>query len=243
MSKGEQGSGNNTVVQSELADPRPKSLMMALSEIEQFSYAERTSHIPVEALTSIALMDFSVVGIKYAIKSTIVSALLAPPIMMVEKNLLPVFGDTNTTLFDKFFAYALAISMPMAFALFISYIIQKSLTGDLTRKTIKGVVSGLVIGKLLATFVVWIVFNIVYVSIFTKERIASFIIWFHKKQWKLPWDAESIYYWLVYARESIIDSIPIIMTINVLFVGIILVSVALGKCNDKRYKKFIEEWT
>lgn len=243
MAKSEQNSGNNTIIQGEPLNTKPTSLLMALSEIEQFSYAERSSLISKEALTTITLTEFSIVGFKYAIKSTIALALLTPPIVMVKNNMLPIFGNTSPSLFDKFFAYALAVSMPLSFVIFIAYIIQKSLFGELTKKAVKNLTMGLISGKLFATFVTWIVFNIIYTSIFTKKLISNFVKYLDKKQWKPTWDLESIYLWLSLARESIIDSLSQIMIINILFVSIILGAIALGGYNNRRYKRFIEEWT
>jgi hypothetical protein len=70
---------------------RPKDLIQAISEIEQFSVAEMNSEIPEGSLPIKTALSFGDVGVRSGLFSGLMTAVTTPLMMAAGQKLIPIF--------------------------------------------------------------------------------------------------------------------------------------------------------
>ena len=141
---------------------KPKGLVDALSEIQQYYVVERSgSPIPDDFFTIGGKLGFFEVGFRAAFISGIVSGLLLPFAFGVIERYIPIFGSYEPSLFDKAFALVLSVSFSIAYAVFIS-LTGKYYIGSISKSAIKSLLAGFISGALLKMVIVFILFHTIY---------------------------------------------------------------------------------
>jgi hypothetical protein len=141
---------------------KPKGLVDALSEIQQYYVVERSgSPIPEDFFTLGGKLAFFEVGFRAAFLSGIVSALLMPFAFGVIERYIPIFGSYNPSLFDRIFAIVLSISFSIAHSVFIS-LTGKYYIGSISKSAIKNLLGGFISGALLKLVIAFILFHTIY---------------------------------------------------------------------------------
>jgi hypothetical protein len=223
---------------------RPKSLIQAISEIEQFSVAEMHSELPEGAMPTLTGVSFFEVGVKSSLISGIVTALTTPLMIAAGEELIPVFGDRELTLFDKIFSVLITVSLPVSFALFICVILTRSYAGNITRKAINSLVGGLSSGKIGMTILVVLLFHYVAFITLSSANVIRAINWVSGIFFvpMLHIDFGSIYRRIMDIKSVLIPSAYFIAFVNLLFVGIVSLAVVIGRRKTKLRKEFLREW-
>lgn len=116
---------------------KPKGLIDAISEIEQFYVAESEgSEIPERFFTIKNRIEFFEVGFKGSFISGLVTVLLTPVAIGVIENMIPVFGSGEPSAYDKLFVFAIALSFTIGYSLFIG-VLGRYYRGKVTRSMIR----------------------------------------------------------------------------------------------------------
>ena len=71
-------------------------------------------------LTTKQRLEFMEVGFRSAFASGLVTALLTPVAIGVIEQYIPMFGDANPSIFDKFSAFLLALGFSLGYAIFMA---------------------------------------------------------------------------------------------------------------------------
>lgn len=152
---------------------RPKSFLDVVSIIENYYLAERNGKsLPDNLFTFKGRIMVSEVGFKGAAVSAFISIFLAPFFIAVVEKYVPIFGSSEFTLFDQFFALALAVSFSLGYSLIIASV-GKYYIGNLARKTVNWLMLGLTAAGILKIIVAFMLYNTVYVVVLEENRVIN----------------------------------------------------------------------
>lgn len=223
---------------------RPKSLIHAISEIEQFSVAEMHSEIPEGSLPLATALSFYEVGFKHGFISGLITAVMTPFMMLANENLIPVFGEFDKSLFDRLFSIALTITYPIAFALFLYMTLTKSYAGNITRRAINNLVGGVSTGAIAKTILMFFLYHFISIRFLEPDKISALL-----NKIRTTWliDRLNINYGKVFdllmgVREILIPSAYYLLIVNFIFVSIVVYAVIVGRNKTSRIKLFKQEW-
>jgi len=222
-------------------DVKARSLWHAVTEIEQFSFAELDSNIPSEALTSLNLLSFGVAGMKSSALSVTLSFLTAPFSFCVLDRYLPVFGTTNPSLLDQIFSIMLSITPQIGFALLLSTMLFKVYRGEITKRSINHLVGGYLFGKLLVTLFFLYLFHWFYYRVGDNE-----IYWIADKlEFLLGFlgvEFEAVYRFLLDFRENFISSAWFVGIVSIITFFIVMISYFWGAKRSRNLHKISQMW-
>ena len=232
------GESGTVVITSGGGESKPKGIIDALSEIEKFSAMERKgSEIPERFFTTRNRIEYFEAGFKGSLASGLVSALLAPLAIGVLEKMVPVFGDTEPTAFDKGFVFLIALSFSIGYAVFIGGM-GKYYAGNFTRIMIRSFVSGTIVGAVLKMVLAFIVFHFLYLVVLTEGRIVSFLSIF--RSWADPGTLEGIYRWIVDFKPVLLISAWFIVLTTAIFIMVPVASIGITLYRE-RIKSLKEE--
>ena len=121
MSLSKSSQREDIFVGNQAAPGKPKGLLDAISEIQQYYVVERSgSTIPVDFFTLGGKLAFFEVGFKGGFLCGLISAFLTPIAIGVIEKYIPIFGSYDATLYDKFFAFLIAVSFTVGYAFFFA---------------------------------------------------------------------------------------------------------------------------
>jgi hypothetical protein len=159
---------------------RPKSFLDVVSIIENYFLAEKDGNkLPDNLLTFKGKIMVSEVGFKGAAVSAFISIFLAPFFIAVVEKYIPIFGSSEFTLFDQFFALALAVSFSLGYSLIMASV-GKYYIGNLPRKTTNWLMLGLTTAGILKIVVAFVLYNSIYVLVLDETRISKFLLSFER---------------------------------------------------------------
>ncbi|MEM2991358.1 MAG: hypothetical protein QXQ02_09285 [Halobacteria archaeon] len=242
MAQSQQGSSSKGDVFLGSSPPpgKPKGLLDAISEIQQYYVVERSgSTIPDDFLTMKGKIGFFEVGFKGAFISGLVSALLTPIAIGVMEKYLPIFGSTNPSLYDKAFALLLAVSFSIGYAVFISTV-GKYYIGGISKAAINNMMAGFIIGALFKLFVAFILFHFIYFVILDPDKLARILLGF---KFVLKYNTlNSIYQWLINFRPVFLTSAYLVVATTLLLIIIPVGSIIVQSRRTKRIMEMEKTW-
>jgi hypothetical protein len=226
------GGSGTVVITSGGGESKPKGIIDALSEIEKFSAMDRKgSEIPERFFTTKNRIEYFEAGFKGSLVSGLVSALLAPLAIGVLEKLIPVFGDSEPTAFDKGFVFLIALSFSIGYAVFIGGM-GRYYAGRFTRVMIRSFVSGTIVGAILKMVLAFILFHFLYLVVLTEERIATFLSIF--RSWVAPGTLENVYGWIVEFKPVLLISAWFIVLTTVIFIMVPVVSIGIALYRERK---------
>jgi hypothetical protein len=229
-------SKNDVFLGSQPHPAKPKGLIDALSEIQQYYVVERSgSLIPEDFFTIGGKLAFFEVGFKGAFLSGLVSALLIPFAIGVFERYIPIFGSYEPSLFDQFFALILSISFSIGYAIFIASV-GKYYIGVITKSAIKNLFVGFTTGIFLKLVIVFILFHSIYFFVLEPYSLAKTLM---KLRFFLKYETLNRVY--VFLREF--RPVFLISAYFVILTSLLMVSIPLGSIiiNSKRTKAMMEQ--
>ena len=231
MAKDSGGSGD-TVILGQSYLERPKSLLDAIKEIQNTAAMEMSTTEGINpAFFSLKdRIDLMVVGIKNSFVSGIILALLTPFAIGVVERSIPIFGETDPSLFDQFYALLLALGFSIGYGFFLASL-RHYYVGNMSKTMIRNLLGGIILGSFLKTVLVLIIFHFIYLF-FTPERVASMLITFNKA---MSYEKlEKIYVWIVNFRPNFLTASWLVVVSTVLFVAIPLCSIAYTTYRERK---------
>ena len=174
------GDSSDQVIVNQSYLERPKSLLDAVKEIQNMAAME------LETIEGIDPMFFSlkdrldmmIVGLKSSFLSGLIVALLTPLAIGVVERIIPIFGDTEPTVFDQIYALVLALGFTLGYGFFLATL-KSCYIGNISKSMIRNLLGGVVIGAMVKAVIVVIIFHFLYLYC-TVERVASLVILFKR---------------------------------------------------------------
>ena len=231
-------SKDGTVVSTNVGDIKPQGLLHALSEIEQFSVAERASPIPEEAVTTINILSFFTVGIKIGCVSVLVTSLLSPFSFAAHENVLPVFGSYAPSMLDRAFVFLLSMAFSAGCAFLIFALLSKLYFGNVTRRCAGTLVGGYVAGSVFSSVLVFILYHIVYFKYLAPEPLAELLSYI--PEGIRP--STTTYIWLARFTAGLIPASYFQAFIALISMLIVSLSIVVSRIKTRREKEMEEIW-
>lgn len=200
----------------------PKGLLQAISYIDQ-NFANEMGGCIIKArfLTTQQRLEFMEVGFRSSFASGMISVLLTPLAIGVIEKYIPMFGETNPSVFDQFCALLLALSFSLGYAVFIA----KSATqyiGEYTKSMVRNLLGGMIGGSVLKAFLAFIAFHGIYFMVFTERNI----IWVLSKLYtRFSMETiNKIYKWVISFKGIFLTSSYFIVLTTIIFIMIPCIS-------------------
>jgi len=215
---------------------KPKGLIDALSEIQQYYVVERSgSPIPEDFFTIGGKLAFFEVGFKAAFLSGMVSALLTPFAFGVIQRYIPIFGSYEPSLFDRIFALVLATSFSVAYAIFLAST-GRYYIATISKAAIRGLLSGFIVGALLKMVIIFILFHTIYFYFLSQDFLARNLI--RLRPFIKYLTLERIYTFLMGFKSVFLVSSYFVIFTTLLMIGIPLGSILIS---SRRTRALIEQ--
>jgi hypothetical protein len=210
--------------------PKPKSLLEAISDIEQLAAAEKTGmKIPLNFLLFKEKVSFFDVGLKGGWADTLVSAIFIPISVGVVDKVIPIFGTHDPSLIDQAFALVMAMSYTLGYNVLMAFNLGTCFFGKVCRNSIWQLYGGFVTGSFIKMLLIFLVFHYMYWTI-TPQVISSAMsasYWLVRPVLTLEtWDA--VFYWAVEMRNVLFRSSIFVVVSTLLCLLIPLLSFLLG---------------
>jgi hypothetical protein len=155
--------------------PRPKSLVEAISDIQQHAAAERDGFPqPASYFLLAERAAFVEVGLKAGIAGMVANGCLQPVSLAVVDHLFPIFGTWTPTWFDQLIALLLGTSLQLAYALLVAVNLGPCYLGAWCREAIRMIYGGLIAGKVIMLIGWFWLYHALYLLL-TPERIARWL--------------------------------------------------------------------
>ncbi len=219
------------VVITSSGDMKPKGLIDAISEIEQFYTTEQSgSEIPERFFTTKNRIEFFEVGFKGAFISGLITALLLPWAIGVFEKKVPVFGVVGGSFFDQIFALLLAFSFTIGYAVFIASV-GRYYEGPFTKSMVRCLLSGVVIGALFKMVIAFLFFHFLYFVILTEERLSTALL--HLKDRVAFETLDQIYRWTLGFKPVFLTSAWLVVLTTLIFIAIPMITVGLKSIHSR----------
>ena len=232
----EKSGGNDTVVMAGMGDfQKPLNLLQAIEEIQHVSAMEIDMDKPLDKnfLALKQRIDFMAVGFKNGMLNGLITALLTPLALGVFDKIIPLFGDIHLTLFDKVYAFLLAIGFSLGFAIFLSSL-HKCYVGTISKGMIRNLFGGMFTGITLKVFIVFLLYNWIFIEL-TPGHVYSMLMFFHKY---LPnVNLVPVYNWILEFKYVLPESVVFIALTSMLMIVMPLITLIVTSIHNRVRKE------
>jgi len=183
-------------------------------------------------LTTKQRLEFMEVGFRSAFASGIVTALLTPVAIGVIERYIPMFGNTDPSLFDKISAFLLALGFSLGYAIFMA----KTATcyiGKYTRAMIANLMGGMAFGAILKAIVAFIAFHFIYFKILSDDHVS----WAVSKLYHARLSEKTvagIFNWVQGFKTVFLTSAYFILVTTAIFILIPLIAMLYAHFRNKK---------
>lgn len=217
----------------------PQDLLDVLSEIEQFSVAEKMgSPIPDEALTTKHLLSYFWIGFMRFVKTVLVTTVSSLFFCWSNNGLISVFGTYQLLVFDRIFIVVFTIALPISNSFFVSRIVWKLYIGSVTQKAIFYLCSGILAGTVFSASAIIILSHNVYYQYLTPEAFAEIMPGL--PQFLQP--VQGRFHWMTELFKQVIPGGYVAAFFSFAAVLIIGMSIAVGKIKTRKINRYREVW-
>lgn len=197
----------------------PKGLLDAISYIDQ-NFANEMGGCMIKArfLTTKQRFEFMEVGARSSFASGMISVLLTPLAIGVVEKYIPMFGESNPSVFDQFCAMLLAMSFSLGYAVFIAKTATQYI-GEYTKSMVRNLLGGMIGGSVLKAVLAFIAFHGIYFKVFSDQNI----VWVLSKVFYTRFSMETItkiFKWVQSFRGIFLTSSYFIVLSTILFIMI-----------------------
>lgn len=198
----------------------PKGLLDAISELEYFHTQElRGAQFDGGFFTTKDKIVITELGFRSILASGLVTALLTPVAIGVLEKMIPVFGSSTPSTFDKCFVILLTLSYLIGYGCFLGRAVR-SFYGEYTHLIVKSLLIGIVTAAIFKMMIVFILFHFLYIKVLTQENIVRAMAWITKgiRIEKVAW----LYHWLMDFRPVLLTSALFVVMTTTVFLAVII---------------------
>jgi hypothetical protein len=195
------------------------------------SMEERGVDFPGDFFTPDDMLKYSTCGLLESLKSGLITVLFTPIAFGVISKIVPIFGETDPSTFDKMFAFCLALSLTIAYAFVLVSITQRYIF-PFTKKIIKNFLQGVMIGKIFITIVAFVFYHWLYIKVLTEDNVI-FVLRIFKSFVDLN-KLNAIYLWIMDFKPVLLTSAWFIVLTTVIFISIPLIGIVITVRKNKQ---------
>lgn len=176
----------------------PRSMIDAISEIQQYHIIERTGQdIPSDFLTMRGTLTFFLVGFRSGFWEGAFLGLLLPLAWGVWEEVIPAFGGT-ADLFGKCLVFLFGFGISLMMTVVLGGILASYYGGNLTRKAVNSLVWGRAVSLVAKGILIFLVFNLLVFLCSPKN-----VFFFCEAAGTLVADPASLYYGIMGMKEPL----------------------------------------
>ena len=229
------GTSDIIPVQSVMAETRPRGLIEAISNIEFYHAQEMRGAILSDGFFTLKQkIEYFEVGFRGSFISGLITAMILPVAIGVVEKMIPVFGSTSPTAFDKFFVFLMAFGFTLGYSCFIARAASLYI-GPYTRSMIRNFVGGVVTGAFGKMFVAFIFFHFLYMVVFTKNHIVRLLLVFRRYMGTETFI--SVYRWMTEFRPVFLTASYLIVFTTLIFITIPLITMHFVARRNRRLEE------
>jgi len=231
-----------TVVPGAPEDASAKSLLHALSEIEQLSLAELRGSLPEEVLPIQPRFTYIDVACKSAAMMTLITFVTAPFSIAVVQKVMPAFGSTNPSIIDQIYVYLFSCAPSIAAAILITSIISKTYTGNVMKRVVNLFTTSYIITKMVMSILLLLVFYVAATQWITADGVLKVLSYFDIFFRKNPAAKESSYYFLMEFRQILVPAAIYATIVHLATATIISLGYIRGTMRTREIELLRKEW-
>lgn len=238
------GQSKDTVVINKSGQGRHRgSILEIIATLEQYSLCEKEAgSLPEETVTRVTLVNFFEVGARHGFFTSIPLLISAPLGFAVLHKLLPVFGKSSLSLWDKIFALALSGLPALATIMFLGVMFSLLHYGNITKKGVSILFQGLLLGKAIGHFLVFISLHIIYYFVVNSQWLYKYIYDLSKYKIINTVTAKKLAFFIYSLGDPIIQSAWYTVGLFILAVFIMALGSQYGKYRTKAFLEFKTKW-
>ncbi len=222
-------------VQSMVAENRPKGLIEAISNIEYYHAQEKRGAILSAGFFTLKQkIEYFEVGFRGSFVSGLITAMITPLAIAVVERLIPVFGSTSPSAFDKFFVFLLAFGFWLGYACFIARAASMYI-GPYTRSMIRNFVGGVITGAIGKMIIAFIFLHFLCLVVLTENHVIRLLLRFGRNIRTETFI--SIYRWTMEFRPVLLTASYLIVLTTSVFVALPLVTMLFVSLRNKRLER------
>lgn len=217
------------------ARTKPKGLIAAISEIEWYYTSEKGGSLIDEKFFVLdRKFEFFEVGFKGAFISGLISAALSPLAIGVVQKMIPIFGTSEPSAFDKSFVFLLAIGFSLGYALFIGSA-GRFYTGRITKTMIRNLLGGAIVGSILKAVIAFLFFHFIYLVILKDAYILAVLRFIEKPLGSYSHNVlNKVYYWIVDFKPVFLTAAWFGVITTAIFVAVPLIIISVSVIKQKK---------
>jgi hypothetical protein len=213
---------------------KPAGLLETVGEIQRFYVAESGgSVIPEDYFTIDMRMEYFWLGMRSVIGGGVLIFFFMPLLMGVLTSNIPVFGQSEATLFDKIYIILMTLMFSLGYAFFLSYAARFN-GGNVTRLMLKNLYSGATFGSVFKGVVSFIFYNFLYFIVLTESNIYKVL---SKASFMSSQLKSDIYTWIIDVRPTLLSSSVMIIVVSIIYITICWVSYFASENRKKGMEK------
>ncbi len=236
---GKGGGGDVVVTNSGNKLGKPLNLLMAVDEIQHVAAMEESMSetLSKQYLSVKQRLDFFAVGFRNAFISGFFMALLTPLAIGVIEKVIKIFGDAQPTFFDEVYAIILSLSFSLGYGLFLTSL-RNSYVGTVSKGMIQNLFGGLAFGALLKFFIIFLLFNWIYIES-TPQHVIAALQFIHRYMQTV--NLVPVYYFIMKFRDVLLISAVVVGVASFLLIMIPIAALFISHYFKKiRRSKFDE---
>lgn len=234
-SRNSSGSSDIIPVQSIAAETHPRGLIEAISNIEYYHAQEKRGAILSAGFFTLKQkIEYFEVGFRGSFISGLITAMITPVAIGVVEKLIPVFGSSAPTTFDKCFVFLLAFGFTLGYACFIARAASLYI-GPYTRSMIRNFVGGVITGAIGKLIIAFIFFHFLYMVVLTKNHVIRLLLKFRKHMKTETFI--TIYKWIMEFKPVLLTASYLIVVTTLVFVAIPLMAMIFVSIRNRRLEK------
>jgi hypothetical protein len=159
--------------------------------------------------------------------------LFSPLAIGVFEKLVPVFGSTEPTSWDKFFIFLLALGYSIGYAAFICPTAYCYI-GAYTKAMIRSLIGGVVAGAFAKMVVAFILYHFVYMIVLTEEHVTWCAV--HLAKVVNQNYVINMYRWVMEFRPIFLTSAWFVVATTMAFIAVPLMCIGAAMVRNKKLR-------
>lgn len=236
------GGKDSSVITGTPQDASAKSLLHALSEIEQLSLAEMHNSLPEEVLPLQPRFTFIDVACKNAALMTLITFITAPLSIAVVQKVMPAFGNANPNMIDKIFVYLFSCAPMLACSILITSVISRTYTGNVLKGIVNRFTTSYIITKMFISLFLLLIFYVAATKWISSDLIWSALSYLDIFFRKSPESKESTYVFLMEFRNILVPAAIYATIVHISTATMISLGYIKGTMRSKQIELLRREW-
>jgi len=196
---------------------RPRSLIAAISEIQELAVVEKLgTPLPEHLILLDRSFAYTEVGVHSVVVDGLINMLGVPMGLGVLGSLMPIFGDPDPSLFDQVFAQLIGITYGVGYAVMIGHYLGSCYIGKVCKRAIQDIYQSMIVANIIKVILLSVFFNFMY-QLLTPEHVEEGfkVLWPLLRGVMSDQMAVGVQYWVISTREVMIPSATVVILVTI----------------------------